>query len=169
MTVDRNATRPAFPPDGQAVTRHYWSTDRTRATVVRRPGKVSRQLAVSRAKSRHDRQPRRRSGTGRLWAATCAVRRAEATLLPQLGHETQHGAGCSTASGARWQMQSHASPGGGVGTNFVKARSRFGSPRMTQHTFGERRAEGELVRRASLVTSLHRIAAHEPVLQHRHQ
>jgi hypothetical protein len=30
-------------------------------------------------------------------------------------------------------MQSHASPGGGVGTNFVKARSRLGSPRMPQH------------------------------------
>jgi len=135
--------------------------------VVRRPGKVSRQLAVSPSKSRHDRQPSRRSGRGRSCAATCAVRRAAATLLPQIGHETQHGAGCSTASGARWQMQSHASPGGGVGTNFVKARSRLGSPRMTQHTVQYRRAEGGLVRRPSRATSLHRIATHEPVLQHR--
>ena len=72
----------------------------------------------------------------------CGVRRAEATLRPQLGHETQHGVECSTASGARWQMQSHASPGGGVGTNFVKARSRLGSPRMPQHTSRTGTAEG---------------------------
>ena len=98
--------------------------------------------------------------------ATCAVRRAEAILRPQLGHKTQHGEGCSTASGARWQMQSHASPGGGVGTNFVKARSRFGSPRMTQHTARTERAEGGFIRRESLVTSLQHIAAQEPVLQH---
>jgi hypothetical protein len=69
-----------------------------------------------------------------LCPATCAVRRADATFLPQTGQETQHGAGCSTASGARWQGQSHASPGGGVGTNLVKARSRLGSPRMHQGT-----------------------------------
>ena len=41
-----------------------------------------------------------------------------------------------------WQGQSHASPGGGVGTNFVKARSRLGSPRMPQLTTKTRPAEG---------------------------
>ena len=66
--------------------------------------------------------------------AACAVRRADATFLPQTGQGTQHGARCSTASGARWQGQSHASPGGGVGTNLVKARSRLGSPRIHQGT-----------------------------------
>ena len=66
--------------------------------------------------------------------ATCAVRRADATFLPQTGQGTQHGAGCSTARGARWQRQSHASPGGGVGTNFVNARFRLGSPRIHHGT-----------------------------------
>jgi len=38
-------------------------------------------------------------------------------------------------------MQSQVSPGGGVGTNFVKARSRLGSPRMPQHTPRTERGE----------------------------
>ena len=41
-------------------------------------------------------------------------------------------------------MQSHASPGGGVGTNFMKARSRLGSPRMPQLTARNEWAEGGL-------------------------
>jgi hypothetical protein len=41
-------------------------------------------------------------------------------------------------------MQSHASPGGGVGTNFVKARFRLGSPRMPQLTVRNGWAEGDL-------------------------
>jgi len=76
-----------------------------------------------------------------LCPATCAVRRAAATFLPHAGHDTQHGAGWSTASGARWQRQSHVSPGGGVGTNFMNARSRLGRPRMPHCTFGTIRAE----------------------------
>ena len=59
----------------------------------------------------------------------------------QIGQGTQQGAWCSTAIGARWHGQSHASPGGGVGTNFMKFRSLFGNPRMPQLTPETLRAE----------------------------
>jgi len=62
----------------------------------------------------------------------CGVTRAEATWRPHTGHGTQHGTGCMTASGALWHGQSHTSPGGGVGTNFMslgRANTRY-PPRL---------------------------------------